>query len=72
MPRIRLPKDWKHRATRALSNLKEPGVGAVCFWCGHPYRIGKYSPETESEHLLQCPEYPEEGKRALRNQAHPN
>jgi hypothetical protein len=39
---------------------------------GHPYRIGKYSPETESEHLLQCPEYPEEGKRALRNQAHPN
>jgi hypothetical protein len=56
MPRIRLPKDWKHRAARALSNLKKPGVGAVCFWCGHPYRRGEYSREAESAHLLQCPE----------------
>ena len=48
MPRIRFPKDLKSRATRALGNLKKPGIGAVCFWCGHPYRIGNYSPETES------------------------
>jgi hypothetical protein len=72
MPRIRLPKDSKYRATRALGNLKKPGIGAVCFWCGHPYRSGEYSRETESKHLLQCPEYPEGGKRSLRNQAHPN
>ena len=65
MPRIRLPKDWKHRATRALSSFKEPGVGAVCFWCGHPYRSGEYSPETESAHLLQCPEFPQDGNRRI-------
>ena len=65
MPRIRLPKDWKSRATRALSNLKKPGVGAVCFWCGHPYRSGEYSRETESDHLLQCPEFPQDGKRRV-------
>jgi hypothetical protein len=72
MPRIRLPKDWKYRATRALSNVKKPAVGAVYFWCSQPYRSGEYRPETESDHLLQCPEFPEEGKRALRNWAHPN
>jgi hypothetical protein len=60
--RIRLPKDWKRRATRALSGLKKPGVAAACFWCGHQYRSGEYSPETESEHLLQCSEYPQEAK----------
>jgi hypothetical protein len=43
MPRIRLPKDWKCRVTRAVTNLKKPGVGAACFWCGHPYRIGPTS-----------------------------
>jgi len=31
MLRIRLPKDWKYRATRALSNLEKPGVAAACF-----------------------------------------
>jgi hypothetical protein len=31
MPRIRIPRDWECRANRALSNLNEPGVGAVCF-----------------------------------------
>ena len=66
MPRIRLPKDWKQRATRALSNLNEPGVGAACFWCGHPYRSSEYSPEAESAHLLECPEYPEDAKRRMR------
>jgi len=65
MPRIRLPKDSKYRVTRALSNLKEPGVGAVCFWCRHPYRSGEYSRETESDHLLQCPEFPQDGKRRI-------
>ncbi len=65
MPRIRLPKDWKHRTTRALSNLKKSGVGAVCFWCGHQYRSSEYNPETESAHLLQCPEYPQDGKRKM-------
>ena len=40
--RIHLPKDWKRRATRALSNLNEPDVAAACFWCGHQYRIGEY------------------------------
>ena len=64
--RIHLPKDWKRRATRALSNLNEPGVAAVCFWCGHQYRIGEYDPENESAHLLECPDYPKEAKRRMR------
>lgn len=66
MPRIRLPKDWKHRATRAFRNLNKQGVGAACFWCGHPYRSGEYSRETESAHLLECPEFPLEAKRRMR------
>jgi hypothetical protein len=65
MPRIRLPRDSKDRVTRALSSLKKPGVGAACFWCGHPYRLGEFGPEAESAHLLQCPEYPEEAKRRM-------
>ena len=60
--RIHIPKDWKRKATRALSNLNKPGVAAACFWCGHQYRIGEYCPETEDDHLLQCSEYPKEGK----------
>ena len=60
--RIHIPKDWKRRATRALSNLNRPGVAAVCFWCGHQYRIGECCPETEDDHLLQFSEYPKEGK----------
>jgi hypothetical protein len=68
MPRIRLPKDWKHRATRALRNLKKPGVGAACFWCGHPYRRGEYGPEAESAHLLKCTEYPQDAKRRMQKQ----
>jgi hypothetical protein len=60
--RIHIPTDWRRRATRARSNLNEPGVAAVCFWCGHQYRIDEYSPETESDHLLQCVEYPQDGK----------
>lgn len=66
MPRIRFPEDLKDRMTRALSSLKKPGVGAACFWCGHPYRLGEYTPETVDAHLLACPEYPEEGKRSMR------
>jgi hypothetical protein len=38
--------------------LNRRGVAAVCFWCGHAYRRGEYSPEREDAHLLQCPEYP--------------
>ncbi|MCU1341571.1 MAG: hypothetical protein JWN92_994 [Candidatus Acidoferrum typicum] len=34
----------------------------MCFWCGYQYRGGEYSPESESAHLLQCSEYPQEGK----------
>jgi hypothetical protein len=65
MPRIRLPKDLKYRVTRVLSHLKKPGVGVVCFWCSHQYRIGEYSRATESDHLLQCPEFPHDGKRRM-------
>ena len=65
MSRIRLRKDWKRRATRALSGFKEPRVGAACFWCGHPYRNGEYSRETESDRLLQCPEFPQDGNRRI-------
>jgi hypothetical protein len=64
--RLHLPKDWKLKASRALSNLNEPGVEAACFWCGHQYRRGQYNPENESAHLLQCSEYPQEGKREIR------
>jgi hypothetical protein len=66
MPRIRIPKDWKSRATRALRNSKKPGVGAACLWCGHGYRSGEYSPETETAHLLECPEFPLEAKKRMR------
>jgi hypothetical protein len=63
--RVHIPKDWRRRASRALTNLNRPGVAAVCFWCGHQYRRGEYSPETETDHLLQCAEYPQDGKRRL-------
>jgi hypothetical protein len=68
MPRVRLAKDWRDRATRALSNSKKPGVAAACFWCGHQYRRGEYNPETESAHLLQCAEYPQDAKRRMQKQ----
>jgi hypothetical protein len=60
--RLHIPKDWKRKATRALTNLNKPGVAAACFWRGHEYGIGKYTPETEDDHLLQCSEYPKDGK----------
>jgi hypothetical protein len=41
-------------------------VEAACFWCSHEYRIGEYSPETETGHLLECPDYPEDAKRRMR------
>src|ERR1700732_2641834 len=63
--RIHIPKDWKRRAASALSNLNRPGVAAACFWCGHQYRRGEYNSEAEADHLLQCTEYPEEGKLRL-------
>ena len=66
MPRIRLPQDWKFKATRALRNLNKPGVGAACLWCGHPYRSGEHSREAETAHLLECPEYPQDAKRRMR------
>lgn len=65
MPRIHLPQDWPYRAKRALRRLNGRGVVAACFWCGHPYRRGECSRETESAHLLQCAEYPQEGKRKI-------
>jgi hypothetical protein len=67
LTRLHMPKDWKRRATRALSNLNRPGVVGACFWCGHQYRRGEYSPETEADHLLQCAEYPQDGKLRLSN-----
>jgi hypothetical protein len=66
MPRIRIPKNWKYRAARALRNLKEPGVGGACFWCGHQYGRGECNPVTESAHLLQCPEFPQDAKQRIR------
>jgi len=69
--RIHIPKDWENRAIRALSNLNKPGVAAACFWCGHQYRVGEYSPETESDHLLQCTEFPEEGKLTIQRRKNP-
>ena len=66
MPRIRLPKDGQYRAKRALRRLNRRGVVAACFWCGHTYRRGEYSQEAETAHLLQCPEYPQDAKRRMR------
>ena len=66
MPRIRLPKDWQYRAKRALRRLNRRGVVAACFWCGHQYRRGEYSPESETAHLLECPDYPQDAKRRMR------
>jgi len=64
--RLHIPRDWKRKATRALSNLHKPGVEAACFWCGHQYGRGEYNPENESAHLLQCPEYPREAKLRMK------
>ena len=66
MPRLKLPKDWKRKATRALNGLNKSGVAGVCFWCGHEYRIGEFSQRTETAHLLRCPQYPQEAKREMR------
>jgi len=66
MPRIHLPKDWPYRAKRALRRFRRRNVVAACFWCGHAYRSGEYSPEAEDAHLLQCPEFPEDGKAQIR------
>ena len=66
MPHLHLPKNWKDKATRALSKLNKPSVAAVCLWCGHQYRRGEYNPESESAHLAECPEYPQDAKRELR------
>jgi hypothetical protein len=40
--------------------------GAYCLWCGHGYPVGEYTPEAADAHLLQCPNYPEEGKQVIR------
>ncbi len=66
MQRIHLPKDWPYRAKRALRRLGSRQIVAACFWCGHAYRHGEYSPDAEDAHLLQCPEFPEDGKRQIR------
>ncbi len=66
MPRIHLPKDWPYRAGRALRRLGSRKIVAACFWCGHSYCRGEYSLEAEDTHLLQCPEFPEDGKRQIR------
>ena len=58
-----LPKDWKDRAARGFGNLNRAGVEGVCFWCGHQYGIGAHSAETDSDHLLHCPQCPKEAKR---------
>ena len=66
MPTLDLPKDWPYRAKRALRRLGRRSVAASCFWCGHTYRCGEYGPEAEDAHLLQCPEFPEDGKQQIR------
>ena len=60
--KIRFPDDTMERTAHALENLEAEGGTAVCFWCGHVYH--GYSREIEKAHLLECPEYPEESKRA--------
>lgn len=66
--KIRFPDDTMERTVHALENLEAEGGTAVCFWCGHVYH--GYSREIEKAHLLECPEYPEESKRALLSQKH--
>jgi hypothetical protein len=71
MPRIRLPNDLEYRVTRALKNLDQSDAEAACFWCGHQYRSGEYSREAESAHLLQCTEFPQEGKLTIQRRKNP-
>jgi hypothetical protein len=56
----------EHKLRRALRRLSRPGLAGICVWCGHGYRRGEYSPEAEDAHMLQCPEFPEDGKRQIR------
>jgi hypothetical protein len=66
MPRIFLPKDWKFKATRAVTKLNRRGVVGACFWCGHGYR--EYSPKLEDEHFAyHCTDAPAELKKNARS-----
>ena len=47
--RLRLPKDWKRRATRAIRNLNKPGVGAV--W---PSQTDCKAATAETAALMSC------------------
>jgi hypothetical protein len=61
--RLKMPP--MHRVLRAARRASRPGFGAACVWCGHAYRLGEYSPETQDAHLLACPSYPEDGKQQI-------
>jgi hypothetical protein len=56
----------QHKLRRAIRRAARPGIGATCLWCGHGYRVGEYTPETEDAHLLECRNFPEEGKQDIR------
>lgn len=55
-----------HKLRRALRWASRQGFGAACMWCGHAYRLGQYTLETEDAHLLECPSFPEDGKQQIR------
>ena len=56
----------QHKVRRAVRRASRRGFGASCLWCGHGYRLGEYTPEAEDAHMLLCPNYPDEGKQAIR------
>jgi hypothetical protein len=57
--KLKLPKDWEKKSSRALKKLET--YAAVCFWCGHGYKV--YTSELEDEHFANtCPDAPKELK----------
>jgi hypothetical protein len=57
--KLKLPRDWKKKSSRALKKLDT--YAAVCFWCGHGYK--EYTSELEDDHFAhQCSEAPKELK----------
>jgi hypothetical protein len=57
----------QHKLRRAMCRAsRHADWGAFCVWCGHGYRLGRYTREAEDAHLLQCPSFPKEGKQRIR------
>jgi len=62
---IKFPPE--HRLRQAMRRAsRHAECGAFCVWCGYGYRLGHYTSEAEDAHLLECLNFPEDGKNRIR------